>query len=200
MAQELLNDNPAFYKKIQQVDAIIQSKAGWSIIKTLRNTTLAHIADTTVAQPLIMSIQIAITSILKEQGISPINNIGHSVGEVAAAYSAECLSLEQAIDVILARSNAQEKARKLGGMAAIEIGPDKIHAILRELSLSLEIAGYNSASSLTLAGKDEELQLLKNYCQKHKILCKVLDLEYPFHSSMMECAKSEILTNLNDLS
>ncbi|MCG8490108.1 MAG: type I polyketide synthase, partial [Sneathiellales bacterium] len=107
MAKELLKPNTTFNKKIQQIDAIIQDKAGWSIVETLNSSTEEHIADTTVAQPLIMSIQIAITETLKELGILPSVNLGHSVGEIAAAYSAGHLNLEQAVTVILNRSNAQ---------------------------------------------------------------------------------------------
>ncbi|WP_169568011.1 type I polyketide synthase [Sneathiella limimaris] len=200
MAADLLKENETFAKKIRQIDAIVQSKAGWSIVETLKNSTEEHIADTTVAQPLIMSIQIGLIEVLKSQGIEPEASIGHSVGEIAAAYSAGHLSLEQAVTVILTRSNAQGNTRGHGGMAAIEIAPEKLDEIIAELALDVEIAGYNGPTSLTLSGHDDQLDILKPYCKKNRILFKKLDLEYPFHSSLMDPVEDEILTNLAKLS
>lgn len=199
MAQELLETTPEFRGKITELDKLISSKAGWSILDVLRNTTDENIADTTIAQPLIMSIQIALIDVLKNNGITPKASIGHSVGEVAAAYSAGILTIEQAVDVILTRSNAQGKTRGTGGMAAIELAPDALQALLAETSVSAEIAGYNGPTSLTLSGLDEELLKLKPHCKKNKILFKKLGLEYPFHSSLMDPVETEIRTNLKHL-
>ncbi len=200
MAQELLETVPDFLNKIKELDKLISRKASWSILDVLRNATDENIADTTIAQPLIMSIQIALIEVLKINGITPKASIGHSVGEVASAYSAGILTIEQAVDVILTRSNAQGKTRGTGGMAAIELAPEALESLLVETSVSAEIAGYNGPTSLTLSGLDDELLKLKPYCKKNKILFKKLDLEYPFHSSLMDPVETEIRANLKHLS
>ena len=61
-------------------------------------------------------------SLLRERGVRPRLVLGHSVGEVAAAWAAGVLSLEQAIRVVVARSTAQGATRGHGRMAVRAAG------------------------------------------------------------------------------
>jgi acyl transferase domain-containing protein len=67
----------------------------------------ARLDDTTVAQPLLFAMQVALTMMLRAQGIKPFAVAGHSVGEIAAAWASGAFDLTQAIRVICARSQAQ---------------------------------------------------------------------------------------------
>ncbi|MBL4906257.1 MAG: type I polyketide synthase, partial [Sneathiella sp.] len=121
MAKDLIVEDPTFKLWITKIDTLIQEKAGWSIIESIEKADSEEISDTMIAQPLIMAIQIALVEYLASFGVHPTVSLGHSVGEIAAAYSAGILSLDQAVDVILKRSNAQGKTRGVGTMAAMEV-------------------------------------------------------------------------------
>ncbi|MCG8492602.1 MAG: SDR family NAD(P)-dependent oxidoreductase [Sneathiellales bacterium] len=85
-------------------------------------------------------------------------------------------------------------------MAAIEIAPDRLEEILDAAGVAAEIAGFNGPTSLTVSGLESDLDKLDLYCKSNKILFKKLDLDYPFHSALMEPIETEILANLGSLS
>src|SRR5208282_1978093 len=110
----------------------------------------------------LFAMQVAITRLLREQGLEPAAVTGHSVGEVAAAWTAGAIDLEQAIEVICARSTAQALTRGAGRMAAVGLSEQAARALLEAEGLdSLEIAGINSPAAVTLSGSLVELQQLQ---------------------------------------
>ena len=95
MGRQLLQREPCFRRTVEAVDAIFQSLSGWSIIdELLCEEELSRIDDTDVIQPAIFAIQLGLTALWAEWGIHPAKVVGHSVGEVAAAYVAGIYSLD----------------------------------------------------------------------------------------------------------
>lgn len=200
MAKDLMVGDPVFREWIEKLDALIQKKAGWSIVEKIEKADQDEINDTTIAQPLIMAVQIALVEYLDSFGIQPAASVGHSVGEIAAAYSAGILTLDQAVDVILKRSNAQGKTRGFGSMAAMEMIPGDAEELLKKMGLnSLVIAGYNGPTSLTLSGPEDDLLTLRDHAKANDILFKKLDLDYPFHSASMDPIEQEIRDELSHI-
>src|ERR1035438_6124685 len=76
-------------------------------------------AQTQVAQPANFVLQVALTALWKSWGIEPDAVVGHSIGEVAAAYVAGALSLEDALSVGFHRSRLQQTRAGLGAMLAV---------------------------------------------------------------------------------
>ncbi|MEH6404343.1 MAG: SDR family NAD(P)-dependent oxidoreductase [Sneathiella sp.] len=196
MAKDLIAGDPVFKEWVERIDALIQSKAGWSVLDAIENADDEKINDTTIAQPLIMTIQIALVEYLKSFGIRPAASFGHSVGEIAAAYAAGILNLDQAVDVILKRSNAQGKTRGAGSMAAMEMDADKAAALLESLDLDIVLAGFNGPTSVTLSGNEDDLYTLRDYAKENSIAYKKLDLDYAFHSPAMDRIETEIKEEL----
>ncbi len=120
---------------------------------------------TEVAQPTLFALQLGITAILKEAGITPAAVFGHSVGEVAAAHVAGALDRAQATDVIIQRSAQQARTAGRGRMAALGIGPDEanaaMEAVLAETGGSLELAAFNGPRAVTVAGDPVSLEALR---------------------------------------
>lgn len=196
MAKDLMAGEPVFRLWIKAVDELVQKKAGWSIIEAIDKADADEINDTTIAQPLIMAIQIALVEYLGSFGIRPAASFGHSVGEIAAAYAAGILNLDQAVEIILKRSNAQGKTRGVGGMAAMEMEAGKASALLENLKLDVVLAGFNGPTSVTLSGNEEDLYTLRDYAKENGIAYKKLDLEYAFHSPAMDSIEDEIKNGL----
>jgi len=120
MGQRLLSESPRFAALLAELDERILSVAGFSILAELQaDQKHSRLEDTTVAQPLLFAIQVALTTLLRERGIEADAVAGHSAGEVAAAWASGALSLVQATTVICARSGAQGRTRGAGRMAAV---------------------------------------------------------------------------------
>lgn len=198
MGQLLLAESAQFQQVIEDLDRRIASHAGFSIIAELQATPdAARLADTAVAQPLLFAIQVALTELLRTQGIEADAAAGHSVGEIAAAWSVGALTLDEAVLVICARSAAQAKTRGAGRMAAVSIPEADMRAWLAEGRWpDLEIAGINSPANLTLSGPLEQLQSLAQAVKEHGIAYRLLDLDYAFHSRSMDPVKEMLAQSL----
>lgn len=81
---------------------------------------------------MLFAVQAGVVAALAARGIEPAAVMGHSVGEVAAAYCAGALSRSQACQVVAARSRAQAVTVGAGRMAAVGLGPDVVSRRLAE--------------------------------------------------------------------
>ncbi|WP_207389773.1 type I polyketide synthase [Aquitalea sp. USM4] len=201
MGQTLLENSPRFAAIMSDLDAAMRSQAGFSLLEELRAVAdSARLDDTTVAQPLLFAIQVALTMMLREQGIKPFAVAGHSVGEIAAAWASGAFDLTQAIRVICARSQAQGLMRGRGRMAALGMSSEAADALIRQTGrLDVEIAGINSPGNVTLSGSLESLLFLQQAAETQGVFFRLLDLDYAFHSSQMDPVESELAGRLSGL-
>jgi len=138
MGQKLLAESPRFAAALADLDERIRPLSGFSILAELcKDQQDSRFEDTTVAQPLLFAIQVAVTTLLRERGVEADAVAGHSAGEVAAAWAAGALSLDQAAALICARSGAQGATRGAGRMAAVGLS----EADARELISAEHVAG-----------------------------------------------------------
>jgi phthiocerol/phenolphthiocerol synthesis type-I polyketide synthase C len=134
MAREALRHNAAFRTALKSADAALSPHLGWSPLALLkRGVPTATLSGTDIAQPLLFAVQVGIVGALAAQGIRPALVLGHSVGEVAAAWCVGILTLDQAARLIVARSRHQHATRGTGRMAAIGAGSGRRRAAARRL-------------------------------------------------------------------
>lgn len=198
MGQALMADSPRFAAIMADMDAAMRPLAGFSLLEELGVAAGGtRLDDTTIAQPLLFAIQVALTIMLREQGVKPAAVAGHSVGEIAAAWAAGAFDLTQAIRVICARSQAQGLMRGKGRMAALGMSAQAAEALIQQVGRSdVEIAGINSPGNVTLSGSLESLQLLQQAIETQGVFFRLLDLDYAFHSSQMDPVESDLAGRL----
>ena len=199
MGNRLLED-PVFRAAVREVDEHFQLLAGFSLEKELADTNAGadRYARTEIAQPALFALQVGITSMMRQQGIEPVAVIGHSVGEVAAAWACGALSLKAAVAVIFHRSRAQGKTKGVGQMSAVGLGCDGIRALLNGLKFAerLCVAAINSPFRVTVAGPSEALSDLEAVLNQRGVAWRRLDLDYAFHSHAMDGIESDIRSSL----
>ena len=199
MGQVLMLESPRFAELIAEVDRVMLPVAGFSVVTELQaEHAVARIGDTTIAQPLLFAIQVAITLLLKEAGVEPAAVTGHSVGEIAAAWASGALDLEQAVRVIVARSQAQGLTRGTGRMAAVGMSAETAAGLIAELNISqeVEIAGINSPGNVTLSGSLAALQRMQSVLEARGVFFRLLDLDYAFHSQQMDPIRADLARRL----
>ncbi|MBQ0756707.1 MAG: polyketide synthase dehydratase domain-containing protein, partial [Amphritea sp.] len=136
----------------------------------------------------------------KHQGITPVAVIGHSVGEVAAAWASGALTLADAVKVIYFRSLLQGTTKGTGAMTAAGLSQDQAESLLQESCFNeVELAGINSFRGVTFAGNPEQLEELEARLQHDKVFNLRLPLDYAFHSLAMNPIESELINVLKDL-
>ena len=197
MGRDALAHSPAFRAAMAQLDHLLTPLLGWSVIDRLASDDLAEaLHNTDVAQPLLFSVQVAIVSALRARGIKPAAHIGHSVGEVAAAWACGALSLADACLVIVARSRAQQMVHGTGSMAALGLDESEAAAVIAAHRLDLVVAAINASASVTVAGSDESIEALRLLARAQKWVFVRLDLAYAFHSPCMEPIRLPLMARL----
>lgn len=199
MGQELLAAEPLFRKWIETVDALFRPLAGWSLLDELLSAEhQSRIERTEFAQPALFAVQIGVFEVLRARGLHPCATFGHSVGEVAAAYAAGALSLEQAVRVIFERSRAQAPTAGQGKMAAVGLAASDAEALLSRYE-NVVLAAINSPTSVTLSGDPAALEAIGAELAERNVFFRMLRLDYAFHSHTMDPIRDGLTAALQDL-
>lgn len=199
MGQKLYVESRVFAKSLDTVDALLFPLLGRAVKDLLLNATAEDLQETAYSQPLLFAIQVGVTEVLASLGVTPAAVVGHSVGEIAAAWACGALSLEDAVRVIHARSATQSTTRGLGRMAAFARSAEQSKALIKALHLEneVEIAGINSPHNVTLTGSLEGLEKIHTHADG--AFFQLLDLDYAFHSKHMEGIREALCEELKDL-
>ena len=198
MGRRLLATDRLFRWHVQKVDAQLRPLAGFSVMKELAaNPT--RLSLTEIAQPLLFALQVGLFETLIARGLCVDAVLGHSVGEVAAAYAAGAFDLEQAVRVIHERSAAQGLTRGHGRMAAVGLTLAEALAEIARYDTEIEVAAVNSPASVTLSGSLPALEQMKARLDRRGVFCRILDLDYAFHSRTMDRVREPLLQSLAGL-
>ena len=190
--------NPVFRRTLFDIAALHRPLAGWSLVDLLHDSGLAErLGKTSIAQPLIFAIQVALTRALAENGIVPDVVLGHSVGEVAAAYVSGALTLPDAVHLIHHRSQQQEGVAGLGQMLAVGADETRVADLLATIERpDVSIAAVNSPSSVTVSGPADGIEAVAQAARKLRLATVLLGVGYPFHSSLLDGKRDAILAGL----
>jgi acyl transferase domain-containing protein/2-polyprenyl-3-methyl-5-hydroxy-6-metoxy-1,4-benzoquinol methylase len=189
MGHDLLQWNSTFRDSIRSMDRFLGNLAGsppsWSLEAELcKPRTSSRLYEAEIAHPTLTAIQVALVDTLASFGIKPTGVVGHSGGEVAAAYAAGALTANEAIMVSLNRGLSVNSQTKKGAMAAIGMGRQDT---LRYLLPNVNIACENSPSSVTISGDADQVKaVVANIGAKQPIvLTKILNVDKAYHSPHM---------------
>ena len=201
MGDSLLKQSPIFRDKIEEIDLLFKEIADFSLVDEMQVLNgSGRMEYTEVAQPTLFALQMGIVEVLRSEGITPSAVVGHSVGEIAAACVSGALSLKDAVSVIYHRSQLQGLTKGKGKMTAVGLSVAEIGSIIEELDLrDVCIAGDNSNRGSTVAGEPEQLTLLENKLAADAVFFRRLDLDYAFHSPVMDEIHNAVLEKLKDL-
>ncbi|MGU7771057.1 SDR family NAD(P)-dependent oxidoreductase [Burkholderia sp. MR1-5-21] len=199
MGKQLYEEDPVFRAALDEVDALWCMDGSPSLVDAMRDGASAEwLASTENAQPLLFAIQVGMTRVIDACGMRYDAAIGHSVGEIAAAWVTGALSLADAVRVIKVRSRAQAMTRGSGRMAAAGLGEAAARELIASHGLAqlVEVAGMNSPDSVTLAGSLQGLHALEASLRGSGTFFQMLDLDYAFHSSHMNGIEPVVLAEL----
>jgi len=201
MGRAAWHGNQHFRDALTHVDAHFSKAQPWSLVDMLFADDLAvKLRHATYAQPLLLGLQIATVRALEEAGITPVAVLGHSVGEIAAAWAAGALSINQAIEVVAARSRHQETVYGSGAMAALMLSDREARRFLNSANVpGVDIAAVNSWRSVTVSGPVAEIDQVLATAAYMKVSARRLDLDYPFHSSLVDAVRAPLLRELEGL-
>lgn len=161
----------------------------------LRNLSSHELDSPELAQPLCTAIQIALVDLLSSWGVFPDMVVGHSSGEIAAAYACGALSAYEAMTIAYYRGVAL-KAAPVGGMMAVNLSPTSPQLKDTLERTGIHIACFNSYGNVTLSGPTEGIQAAHSILDDQGIVCRVLPVTRPYHTKAMSACASQYLNLL----
>ena len=185
----LLRDDLVFQKSIRSMDkylAAISEPPRWTIEGELQKSArTSQVQKAELSQPLCTAVQVAMVDLLASVGVEPAAVVGHSSGELAAAYAAGALTAKEAIIGAYQRGQAAKLQNRKGAMAAVGLGWDEVEPFLNRPRVV--IACENSPKSVTLSGDAEEVQAAVNRIKEEHpdVTARMLKVEKAYHSYHM---------------
>ncbi len=200
MGRELFDREPVYRAAAVEADEAFRAHAGWSILEEMnRDENVSRMKSNDIAQPANFILQVGLTALWRSWGVEPSAVVGHSVGEISAAYLAGTLSLSDAALVAFQRSRCQQKVAGQGSMLAAALPVATTEEILSLYEGRVSIAAINAPTSLALAGDVDSLEEIATLLSEETIFNRRLHVEVAYHSHQMIPIEAEIKHSLQAL-
>ncbi|GAB1818696.1 type I polyketide synthase [Herbidospora sp. RD11066] len=187
MGRELYAASPVFARSFDQAAALLEVMLGLSIRDVVLGREADERADQTVyAQTGLFAVQAGLLALLADAGVVPDAVAGHSVGEIAAAYAAGVLTLENACALVAVRARLMQSLAPGGAMAAIEASEDEID--LEHVSL----AAVNGSTSVVVSGDADAVDAVMESWRLKNRRVRRLRVSHAFHSPHMDPMLAEL--------
>ncbi|MCD9879812.1 type I polyketide synthase [Streptomyces guryensis] len=194
MGVQLTADSDAFRQELIRVDEAVQRHTGWSVLDVLHAPEeIAPLGRTEYLQPTLFAVNAALAAAWRGLGVAPDAVVGHSLGEIAAAYSAGALTLEDAVAVVCGRAQAAAPLVGKGGMLALELPRTQVEELLKPYAGRLFVAALNSGRSTAVSGAADALGDLLGQCQEQQISARRLSTPFASHTPLMAALRDDLL-------
>lgn len=200
-----LQERPVFKASVTRSAQILKDLGcDWDPMTELTNPqAISRLAQPEISQPICTILQVALVDELQHWGVKPSKVVGHSSGEIAAAYSAGALTHYDAISAAYFRGTASSKLKHLkGGMMAVGCSPGEATRLIDEAQLTsgvVSVACINSPSSITLSGDIQALEELRAFLDARSVFARRLKVDVAYHSVHMNSAVSDYAASIAHL-
>ncbi|MGA8544048.1 MAG: acyltransferase domain-containing protein, partial [Mycobacterium sp.] len=200
MGIELLDTAPVFAETINECAKAFAEFVDWSLLDVLRGAPGAPGLDRVdVVQPALFAVMISLAELWRSVGVRPDAVIGHSQGEIAAAYVAGGLSLRDAARVVTLRSKLLLALAGRGGMVSLACSAEHARELLAPFADRISIAAVNGRSAVVVSGEVGALDELLEQCAQRELRARRIDVDYASHSVDVECIREQLADVLSGL-
>jgi len=155
------------------------------------------LAMTAFVQPALLACDVAAFRVLEAEGASFVGVAGHSLGEFAALVAADVVPLGAALDLVVVRGAAMQRAgeERPGTMTALlGVGPEDAATLCDEARRGdvLVVANENSSAQSVISGSVPAIERAEAIAKERKVRAVRLPIAGAFHSPLMEPARAAI--------
>ncbi|WP_317936841.1 acyltransferase domain-containing protein [Streptomyces cellostaticus] len=171
MGRGLYEGSRVFAEAFDQVCGLLELELGVSVrdvVLGADGVDEALVDQTLYAQAGLFAFEVALAAVLKAAGVVADAVVGHSVGEVAAAYVAGVLSLSDASRLVAARARLMQGLPGGGAMAAIGASEAEVEPGLKS---GVSIAAVNGPQSVVVSGETAAVEQVVEYWRGRVVGC-----------------------------
>ena len=198
--RELYDTHPVFRRVVDAIEEHWREFSDTSLRDACFTATQSALDEVQLAQPVIFMVQCALVEMFKTWGVYADCVVGHSSGEVAAAYACGALSLKDATRLVYHRATLQQRVAGSGRMLVIGLDLAGVKDILKTVGESLpvepavEIACENSPISTVVCGDEAEFGPIIEELERRNLQHQLIPGNVAFHSSAMDPIHDAVLT------
>jgi acyl transferase domain-containing protein/acyl carrier protein len=198
MAVELLDEDETFAQSMAECDEAIGKLVDWSVRDVLRGEA-ELLERIEILQPTLFAVMVSLAQTWRKNGVEPAAVVGHSQGEIAAAFIAGALSLDEAARIVVLRSQlfADELVGN-GAVASVALPVEEARQLIERWP-ALSIAGINSPNACTVAGALPELNEFVELCQAREIRARVVASTVASHGPQVEPLREKLMAMLGTI-
>ncbi|MGV0809597.1 SDR family NAD(P)-dependent oxidoreductase [Mycolicibacterium setense] len=198
MGRELLETAPAFAEAIEEVEAVIRTEAGYSVIGALGSPEI--VTDPHKVQPTLYAMQLGLVALWHSYGVEPDAVIGHSMGEVAAAVAAQGLSPIDGARVICRRSRLLAQVAGIGAMATVAMNHHAVTAELRDRRIAdVVVAVIAAPESTVVSGDATTINELVERWDSRGIAAHLVAVDTASHCPLIDPLLPQLASELADI-
>ncbi|MFF0531284.1 SDR family NAD(P)-dependent oxidoreductase [Nocardia amikacinitolerans] len=206
MARDLLEISPAFTDAITECAQAFAPHVDWSLLEVLGGgmddngvaPSWLHRVD--IVQPTLFAVMVGLAAWWRSLGVVPDAVVGHSQGEVAAAYLAGAITMQDAALIATTRSRlVHDELAGRGGMAAVALPPSEVTERLESYGDALEVAAVNGPRSIVIAGDGAAIDDFVGRCDADGIRASAIAVDYASHSRHVESLREQLISTLAGL-
>ncbi|WP_171053005.1 type I polyketide synthase [Streptomyces marianii] len=200
MAADLLDASDVFLSSVRACDRALAPYLDWTTEDVLRKAPDApSLERIDVLQPTLFTVMVALADLWRSFGVEPGAVVGHSQGEVAAAYVAGALGLDDAARVIALRSHHLLTVAGRGGMASVELTSEEAAERLLAYDGRLCIAVVNGPRAVVVSGDASAVDDLVERCRAEGVRARKVPSDCAGHSVHMDKIREALLADLAEV-
>jgi acyl transferase domain-containing protein/thioesterase domain-containing protein/acyl carrier protein len=200
MGRQLLDRESVFREALKACEQALKQYVDWSLLAELTaNEPESRLDQIDILQPALFAIQVGLAALWRSWGLEPKAVVGHSMGEIAAAYVAGALSLEDATRIICHRSRLLKKTSGQGAMVAVQLSLKDAREAIASYEDHLCVAVSNSPGSTVISGDPSALEELVANLRIQDVLCQFVKVDVAAHSPQVESLKPELVREIQGI-
>lgn len=206
MGRELLHRFPKYRDVIVDLDVRLGSlmhAPSWTIMATLtEDASIGSIYKADRSQTVCTAVQIALVELLRDFGVRPSAVVGHSSGEIGAAFTAGYISASEALAIAYYRGFVSQRIPVEGAMLAVGLSAEHTAELLSSLGVqdAATVACVNSPESTTVSGEPDAVALVAQALSDRNVFHRILKTDgKAYHSHLMKLVGEEYQTLLGDV-
>ncbi|MGA5552051.1 type I polyketide synthase [Streptomyces pseudogriseolus] len=200
MGRQLYDAFPVFARSLDACAEALSEWVDWSLLDVLRAAEGAPGFDRVdVVQPALFSVMVSLAALWRSWGVEPAAVVGHSQGEIAAAYVCGALSLRDATRIVALRSKALIELKGLGGMASVAESAETVAERLAPWGDRVSVAVANGPRSVVVSGEPEALDEFVEKMKADGVQARRIPVDYASHSPQVARVRDQVTGALSDV-